>query len=68
MDAPGRGGNGTQRDNPAPTSGRSRASRMAVPTATLALTVALEFIEAPVLSLLAALRLVEALRELSHDD
>jgi len=41
---------------------------MAVPTATLALTVALEFIEAPVLSLLAALRLVEALRELSHDD
>lgn len=38
-------------------------SRIAGPAATLAVTVALELFEAPVLSVLAALRLIDALRD-----
>lgn len=64
MDAPsGRGEKGDRQRLGIYLSKESRVARLAGPVATLVLTLGLELFDAPVLSALAALRIVEALRD-----
>jgi hypothetical protein len=65
MKAPEHSGHRARQHNSTWTRKPPGVSRLAVPAATLALTVALELFEAPVLSILATLRVVEALRDVS---